>query len=183
MAGAEEVPAASPKQRLGGKPERGKTFYGREGHPPSHLVEPPQGKDTPLRGGELQGGDQRGGGWGPEGWGTSGPMLRLREAHGPRNLHSFEGGGHTGPTEAPRDGRGRTSPKEGKGLEGGRWSRSRFRDRRFPSSACSTTTTTTTTPSTLSLSCQARERTTKWGIPQLAFGHTPDNISLNIICK
>ena len=64
---AEEVSAASPKQCLGGKPERGKTFYGREGHPPSHLVEPPQGKDTPLRGGELQGGDQRGGAGRPNG--------------------------------------------------------------------------------------------------------------------
>jgi hypothetical protein len=84
----EEVPAAYPKQCLGGKPEREETIYGREGHPPSHLVEPPQGKDTPLRGGELQGGDQRGGGWGPGGWGILGPTLNLRESQGPRNLHS-----------------------------------------------------------------------------------------------
>ena len=63
---AEEVPAAYPKQCLGEEPEREETIYGREGHPPSHLVEPPQGEDTPLRGGELQGGDQRGGSFGGE---------------------------------------------------------------------------------------------------------------------
>ena len=88
LAEAEEVPAAYPKQCLGGKPEREETIYGREGHPPSHLVEPPQGEDTPLRGGELQGGDQRGGGWGPGGWGILGPTLNLRDSQGPRNLHS-----------------------------------------------------------------------------------------------
>ena len=204
MAEAEEVPAASPKQCLGGQPERDKTIYGREGHPPSHLVEPPQGKDTPLRGGELQGGDQRGGGWGPGNWGSLGPTLNLRESPGPRNLHSFEGGGHTGPTETPKtegdaqtqnsilnlhgfEGGGhRKGPTEHQETEGDEQTRRKrgnlggedgigcdahasLSSARSTTDGAAVTTGGATWVALLSsLSCQARERTTKRGIPQLA---------------
>ena len=188
MAEAQEVSAASPKQCLGGEPERGKTFYGREGHLPSHLVEPPQGKDTPLRGGELQGGDQRGGGWGPGGWGTSGPMLRLRKAHGPQNLHAFKGGGRgRGLTEHQETEGDAQTRRKGRGLRGEDGvgyvidaSPSPARDRSTLHQQQMALLSQQVAPLLLphvallsSLSCQARERTTKWGIPQLAFGHTP----------
>ena len=138
----EEVAAASSKQCLGWEPERGKTFYGREGHLPSHLAKPPG-----------QGGVQRGGGWGPRGWGILGPMLRLREAHGPQKLRQFGGGGRgpTGPTEISRNWRGTTNPMEGGGLGGGRWSR--LRCNRFPSSADGHYTHTQMAPLLPSLSC------------------------------